>query len=161
VAPISRYTPEALERRRKRDRLWKQSQRRADPEKFNGMARRHRHRHPENLVVSNARGNGIELDRHEVAILIRDPCAYCGGPASGVDHIVAVTKGGGSRWDNLTASCHDCNRRKRDDSLLGYLTRRVPEPERLRKPLALALGKGVTAAEIHELVDEMASCLTT
>jgi 5-methylcytosine-specific restriction endonuclease McrA len=160
MAPASQSTPGALERRREKARLRQREVRRADPEKSNAVARRHRLRHPENLVVSNARGNGIELDRYEVAILIRDPCAYCGGPASGVDHIVAVSKGGGSRWDNLTASCHDCNRRKRDDSLLGYLVRRVPERERLRKPLALALGKGVTVAEIHELVDEMAPCLT-
>jgi 5-methylcytosine-specific restriction endonuclease McrA len=59
------------------------------------------------------------------AILRRDPCAYCGGEAGEVDHIVPVEQGGMSDWDNLTAACRGCNQRKRTKSLLEFLGARL------------------------------------
>jgi len=54
-------------------------------------------------------------------ILRHDPCCYCGGPASQVDHIEPVGAGGANAWANLTAACRHCNRAKSDKSLLTYL----------------------------------------
>lgn len=39
-------------------------------------------------------------------------CAYCGGPARTVDHVVPVCRGGMSDWLNTVAACWKCNNRK-------------------------------------------------
>ena len=41
-------------------------------------------------------------------------CAYCGGRGSTVDHILPVSRGGGSTWENTVLACGPCNNRKRD-----------------------------------------------
>jgi len=57
-------------------------------------------------------------------VLARSSCEYCGdthGPFE-VDHIVAVSRGGGNEADNLALACFQCNRAKSDKSLeeLGW-----------------------------------------
>ncbi|MEW1724956.1 HNH endonuclease [Streptomyces sp. NPDC093109] len=49
-------------------------------------------------------------------VLIRDQhrCAYCGGRASTVDHVVPRSRGGGDSWLNTVASCAEDNHRKAD-----------------------------------------------
>ena len=47
------------------------------------------------------------------AIRARDGrCAYCGGRAETVDHIVPRSRGGALTWDNAVAACTKCNHRK-------------------------------------------------
>src|ERR1700681_4783431 len=49
------------------------------------------------------------------AVFARDDwtCQYCGSRSNlTVDHVVPRSKGGGSSWDNIVASCAPCNRRK-------------------------------------------------
>ena len=50
------------------------------------------------------------------AVLARDAytCQYCGREARGltVDHVIPRSRGGGSVWENIVASCAPCNRRK-------------------------------------------------
>jgi 5-methylcytosine-specific restriction endonuclease McrA len=49
------------------------------------------------------------------AVFARDgwTCQYCGSHSSlTVDHVIPKSKGGGSSWDNIVASCAPCNRRK-------------------------------------------------
>jgi len=41
-------------------------------------------------------------------------CAYCGGPAETVDHVIPRSRGGDSSWLNLVAACEACNGRKAD-----------------------------------------------
>jgi len=49
------------------------------------------------------------------AIKARDRmCAYCGGHAETVDHIVPRSRGGLLTWDNAVAACMRCNHRKAD-----------------------------------------------
>jgi 5-methylcytosine-specific restriction endonuclease McrA len=56
------------------------------------------------------------------ALILRcDRCSYCGGPCEHLDHIVAVSRGGGHVWDNLTAACSHCNMSKHDNGLLAFL----------------------------------------
>jgi 5-methylcytosine-specific restriction endonuclease McrA len=51
------------------------------------------------------------------AVFARDDwtCQYCGARSNlTVDHVIPRSKGGGSSWDNIVASCAPCNRRKGD-----------------------------------------------
>lgn len=69
---------------------------------------------------------GIEPESTE-AVFLRavacDPCAYCGGPATDLDHI-DPRKSGNDGWDNRAAACGTCNKRKQRLSLLGFMLRR-------------------------------------
>lgn len=62
-----------------------------------------------------------------VAIVERDPCAYCGHTREhhrdhvGADHIVPVSKGGELDWTNVTGCCGFCNSSKHDKPLLYFL----------------------------------------
>jgi 5-methylcytosine-specific restriction endonuclease McrA len=49
-------------------------------------------------------------------VLARDGhrCAYCGGPATTVDHVVPRCRGGTNTWRNTAAACGGCNQRKGD-----------------------------------------------
>ncbi len=49
-------------------------------------------------------------------VLSRDGrrCAYCGGTASTIDHVLPRSRGGGNTWSNTVAACGRCNQRKGD-----------------------------------------------
>lgn len=63
---------------------------------------------------------GAEWNRLRQVILERDghTCAYCGGEADTVDHIVAKNNGGLDEASNLVAACRRCNGLKSDRPLL-------------------------------------------
>jgi 5-methylcytosine-specific restriction endonuclease McrA len=44
----------------------------------------------------------------------RGRCAYCGGSASTIDHILPRSRGGKNTWLNTVAACGHCNQRKGD-----------------------------------------------
>jgi len=64
------------------------------------------------------------------AVFIRDnwECQYCGRPAENVDHVVPRSRGGTHAWDNVVASCRQCNSRKenRTPQDVGLRLRRAP-----------------------------------
>lgn len=64
------------------------------------------------------------------ALMHRDNhrCAYCGGRADTVDHVVPRSRGGEHTWENCVAACAKCNHRKADKLLgeLGWNLRLVP-----------------------------------
>jgi len=66
------------------------------------------------------------------ALMHRDRfrCAYCGGKADTVDHVVPRSRGGEHSWENCVAACSSCNHRKADKLLteLGWTLRLVPTP---------------------------------
>lgn len=64
-------------------------------------------------------GGPIEIEYAEA--LLRDPCSYCGGPATSIDHVEACDSGGSGTWENLTAACGSCNSRKRTTPLLLFM----------------------------------------
>ncbi len=49
-------------------------------------------------------------------VLARDGrrCAYCGGPAATIDHVLPSSRGGKNTWLNTVAACGACNQRKGD-----------------------------------------------
>jgi 5-methylcytosine-specific restriction endonuclease McrA len=68
------------------------------------------------------------------ALMHRDRyrCAYCGGRAETIDHVVPRSRGGQHTWENCVASCARCNHRKADRLLseLGWRLRTVPAAPR-------------------------------
>lgn len=54
-----------------------------------------------------------------------DPCAYCGGPSTQLDHIEPLYRGGENTVDNATRACWPCNREKNTQPLLIFLARRA------------------------------------
>lgn len=64
------------------------------------------------------------------AIFARDSsrCAYCGGTASTIDHVLPRSRGGRHSWDNVVAACSRCNHVKADRTLaeLGWRLRKPP-----------------------------------
>ena len=66
------------------------------------------------------------------ALMHRDRfrCAYCGGKAETIDHVVPRSRGGEHSWENCVAACAPCNHRKADKLLteLGWTLRLVPTP---------------------------------
>jgi len=61
------------------------------------------------------------------ALMHRDRfrCAYCGGRADTIDHVVPRSRGGEHTWENCVACCTSCNHRKADKLLaeLGWTLR--------------------------------------
>ncbi|MFD9738336.1 HNH endonuclease [Umezawaea sp. NPDC059074] len=59
-------------------------------------------------------------------------CAYCGGRAETIDHVVPRSRGGPHTWQNCVACCAKCNHRKADKLLseLGWRLRVVPNAPR-------------------------------
>jgi 5-methylcytosine-specific restriction endonuclease McrA len=49
-------------------------------------------------------------------VLRRDSqrCAYCGGAANTIDHVLPRSRGGQDTWENLVACCLRCNNAKSD-----------------------------------------------
>jgi len=67
-------------------------------------------------------------------ILLGDLCSYCQArPATTIDHIVPVSKGGRSHVENLTGSCQSCNQAKASTDLLTFFTRLCAEQARARR----------------------------
>ncbi|MBJ8346764.1 HNH endonuclease [Antrihabitans sp. YC2-6] len=66
------------------------------------------------------------------ALMHRDRfrCAYCGGKAETIDHVVPRSRGGEHTWENCVASCAPCNHRKADKLLteLGWTLRAALVP---------------------------------
>jgi 5-methylcytosine-specific restriction endonuclease McrA len=137
VAPL-RYLPAevVLQRQRDAERRWRRNnrdKRRAtnrrwaanrsaeDVARWNAhnRDRRKRQRHG---VVSVA--EALVQSAYE-AILQKDPCAFCGGPAGTVDHIQPINAGGPDVWENFTAACLSCNASKKDKTLLHFLLWRL------------------------------------
>lgn len=73
-------------------------------------------------------------------------CQYCGRTPPAVvlevDHIVAVSRGGGNTSDNLVTACYDCNRGKAAGDLAS-----VPQSLKERAELADERRKQVAAYE--------------
>jgi predicted phage replisome organizer len=56
-----------------------------------------------------------------IEILGGDPCQYCGGKATGLDHVLATARGGKDIDENKVPCCIDCNRMKNDKPLVEFL----------------------------------------
>lgn len=122
----------AANRERTRERMLASYHRRkaADPEKMLAAQRAYS-KTPKAMLANRLKAHrrrGIKYDtdaREYVTMILNDPCAYCGAPATEIDHIDPVNGGGTGEWTNLTPSCRSCNASKHDKPLLRFLSREV------------------------------------
>ena len=79
---------------------------------------------PYRARVPLTRAGLMHRDRHR--------CAYCGGRAETIDHVIPRSRGGEHTWQNCVACCVRCNHRKADKLLseLGWRLRVVPRAPR-------------------------------
>src|SRR3978361_1835467 len=63
-------------------------------------------------------------------VLARDGhrCAYCGAPATSLDHVIPRCRGGPPSWGDVVAPCARCNHTKADRSVadMGWRLRSLP-----------------------------------
>ncbi|PSL01887.1 5-methylcytosine-specific restriction endonuclease McrA [Haloactinopolyspora alba] len=86
-------------------------------------------------------------------------CAYCGGRASSIDHLVPTSRGGASRsWRNTVASCVACNQAKADRTPAEAGMRLLVQPYEPKAHRALVLALGVPTSEA--LPDWLAAAVT-
>mmetsp|Transcript_1692 Transcript_1692/g.10405 ORF Transcript_1692/g.10405 Transcript_1692/m.10405 type:complete len:182 (-) Transcript_1692:1882-2427(-) len=78
-------------------------------------------------VVSSERA---ALNKRNVFLRDGYECQYCGSQKQlTIDHVVPVSKGGGSTWENLVTACAHCNGKKGNKMLnkSGMKLRKVPK----------------------------------
>ena len=59
-------------------------------------------------------GRAVPVSRRGVLRRDEHRCAYCGGHAATVDHVLPRSRGGQDSWENLVACCVRCNNVKGD-----------------------------------------------
>ena len=94
-------------------------------------------RNPEIRGVQYQQGPLYQLNLR-TAVLQRDDnrCVYCNRKGKmELDHAVPKSQGGPDRYDNLLASCRNCNRRKDNRSLESFLKRRPAKLKEIRARL--------------------------
>ncbi len=76
----------------------------------------------------------VPLSRKGVFARDGGRCAYCGGSATSIDHVVPRSRGGPHTWDNVVAACRPCNVHKADRLLTEtrlHLARHPSVPRRM------------------------------
>lgn len=58
---------------------------------------------------------------NQKALMQNNICQYCGGKATGIDHIIPLAKGGTDTKENKVPCCIECNRIKNDKPLVDFL----------------------------------------
>lgn len=86
------------------------------------------------------RGKGLKAPRFSRrGVLVRDnhSCAYCGGHADTIDHVIPRDAGGTSTYENCVAACFPCNSKKANRFLkdLGWSLPFVPKAPSLYEHL--------------------------
>lgn len=72
--------------------------------------------------------NRVPLSRRAVFARDGHRCQYCNRAAENIDHVVPRSRGGPHSWENVVASCRQCNSRKEDrlPGEAGFHLRRPP-----------------------------------
>lgn len=71
----------------------------------------------------------VPVSRRGVLRRDRQQCAYCGGTASTIDHVLPRSRGGSDTWENLVSCCLRCNNKKGDRTPreMGWKLRTRPQ----------------------------------
>ena len=90
---------------------------------------------PHRPSITQAAYNTPQYQTLRTATLQHDnhQCAYCGAPATTIDHIWPFSRGGPTTPDNLAAACQPCNNSKKDSTIAEWLASgRAPAATRAR-----------------------------
>lgn len=71
-------------------------------------------------IRETLRGRADSETKEYIAIILKDPCVYCGNQADTIDHIVPFARGGSNHWTNLAPACRSCNCKKKAVSMLQF-----------------------------------------
>jgi hypothetical protein len=96
----------------------------------------------------NSKFHRVPLTRENVFRRDGYECIYCGCSKRKdltIDHVIPVSKGGKTSWDNLVTACSKCNGQKSDLTLKEF-GKKIPMPKR---PHYLMLIK-----KVHYIPDE-------
>lgn len=117
-----------FEKNREKNRIRCRLRYAANPEPFKHQLIEWAKAHPEYIKERARKRNlirrGVPLDevaKEYVSTILKDPCAYCGGEAEVIDHVIPVSKGGDSSFSNLAPSCSECNYKKSNKNLIYFL----------------------------------------
>lgn len=100
----------------------------ANREKVRAAGRAWEQRNKAQLAAKASRRRGVPLTPEALdflPVLLADPCVYCGQPATSLDHIDPIARGGDGDLTNIAPSCGRCNSAKRDLPLLQFLIRKA------------------------------------
>lgn len=123
-----------VERARAKDRARAQAWRQKNPEKESAKTRRYRERHPHRVKavckswyernrlvcrqswhrwrarLVDPRSPGVTAEqRREIFALFSGFCAYCNSPATDLDHVIPLSRGGLDEPLNVVPACRSCN----------------------------------------------------
>lgn len=101
-------------------------------------AMRRSHRHARRARERGAQVSGPVPSTVYAAIRASGPCVYCGDPATTVDHVVPLSRGGREHEDNLVPSCNPCNLAKYNRLLREWDAERVAHGIRASDKVAAA-----------------------
>lgn len=87
-------------------------------------------------------------------VLLRDPCVYCGGTPTGLDHIVPQARHGADAWWNRAPACATCDSQKGMRPLLVFLVG-LPVVADPRAPRHLVAERPPTPPLYHSLADKL------
>jgi 5-methylcytosine-specific restriction endonuclease McrA len=126
---LARYYAKA-EQRRAAAREWKRANKKHVADHYAAWARLNRD--AVNLIAQRRRarlrdGGSPGVTRREWSEIVEcfdGRCAYCLGPASEIEHIVAISTGGLDEPSNVVPACKSCNASKGKKSLLQWLLTR-------------------------------------
>lgn len=101
-----------------------------------------------------------QIPMSRAALMHRDRfrCAYCGGKAETIDHVLPRSRGGQHSWENCVACCADCNHRKADRLIdeLGWQLNVALAPPEGRHWRLLTSGKAIDPSWRHYLEEPAA-----
>ncbi|MFZ2493549.1 MAG: HNH endonuclease [Thermoanaerobaculia bacterium] len=88
------------------------------------------------LVFDKMPRQEVKFSRANIYLRDQNRCQYCGRkfPSSelSLDHVVPISRGGKSTWDNVVCACLPCNVRKGNKLLSEYGARLIRAPLRPR-----------------------------
>ena len=73
---------------------------------------------------NESEGFYTEIDIDKIRDCLNDKCRYCGKTLNGggeIEHLIPISRGGTNWPDNITISCHQCNKEKHGKTLSEYL----------------------------------------
>ena len=123
-----KWAAENPERKKEADRLWAKS----NQDKVKVNQRNYYLRNPEKVSVRRQKRRAILREAKTYLVTSKDigkimnqPCVYCGQPATQLDHIIPLARGGEHRIGNLAAACQACNLSKNKKFVTEWKLRRA------------------------------------